>query len=157
MSGTDNTVQCGQEFLEKLFEYLSADIHIEGKTEGENGLIYELTGTTISLRDRPDLVSALTLITSQVVSRQVERRINCLLDIDGQLETRRMLLETAADDVARAVLTNGRRAVFEGLNSSERRIIHTQLKEDETVRTFSQGDERNRLLLVVADSDGQSH
>lgn len=153
MSDSIDVIEVGQEFLGKVFERLSVEIDIQGKTEDDNGLVYELSGGTTSLRSRPDLVSALTLITSQVVSRHVERRINCVLDIDGQLESRRLLLETAADDVARAVTVNGRRAVFEGLNSSERRIIHTQLKEDPTVRTFSEGNDRNRLLLVEADSD----
>ena len=79
--------------------------------------------------------------------------MNCLLDIDGQFEARRALLETAAEDAASAILKNGRRAVFTGLNASERRVVHSVLKERDDVSTRSEGDERARLLLVETVDD----
>jgi spoIIIJ-associated protein len=150
MTDTNSGLDAGNDFLNSIFEYLKFEVEITGRETDEH-LIYEFTGSTAGLKTRPDLVSALSLLTSQAVSRAVgDRRINCLIDIDGELEKRRSFLETAALDAARAVVTNGRKAVFEGLNSSERRVVHTRLKEDESVKTYSEGDDRNRLLIVEA-------
>ena len=150
MTDTISGFDAGNDFLKSIFEYLDFDVEISGRETDEH-LIYEFTGSTAGLKTRPDLISALSLLTSQAASRAVgDRRINCLIDIDGELERRRALLETAAVDAARSVAKNGRKAVFEGLNSSERRVVHTQLKEDETVKTYSEGDDRNRFLIVEA-------
>ena len=148
MSEEQSTLDSGAKFLTEVFDHLTTPINIASRADGDC-LVYELTGATESLLSRPDLVSALTLLTSQAVSRQIDRRVNCLLDIDGQLEARRALLETAAADVARAVVKNGRRAVFEGLTSSERRVVHTVLRDEDGVKTFSEGDDRSRLLMVM--------
>lgn len=147
MTEEQNTLDIGAGFLAEVFGHLDASIDIAAREDGEH-LVYELTGSTERLAARPELVSALTLLTSQAVSRQVDRRVNCLLDVDGRLEARRALLETAAADVARAVAKNGRRAVFEGLNSSERRVVHTALRDDDGIKTYSVGDDRARLLMV---------
>ncbi len=155
MSDEQAALDCGRDFLQTIFGHLSTEIDISPRLDADN-LIFELTGATESLNRRSDFVSALTLLTSQAVSRQLDRRVNCLLDVDGRLEARRALLATAAVDVGRAVTKNGRRAVFEGLNSSERRVVHTALKEDPGVRTFSEGDERARLLMVEAHHEDSS-
>ena len=137
----------GQTFLNSVLEHLSVDVDIDIKG-GDDRIVYEFSGQTEIFNRRPALVSALTVLTSQAISRVSDERLSCIIDVDGQLEARRELLEVAADDVARAVVRNGRKAVFEGLNSTERRIIHTKLKDDETVETFSEGDERVRRLIV---------
>ena len=144
-----NPSNAGQAFLNAVLEHLDVDVELTVK-ETDDRVIYEVFGETHVLKTRPALVSALTVLTSQAISRVGQERLNCVIDVDGQLEARRELLEVAADDVARAVVRNGRRAVFEGLNSTERRIIHTRLKDDETVETFSEGDERVRRLIVAS-------
>ena len=148
----DQKADSGAEFLGTVLDFLKADIEIEAR-EDDDRIIYELTGETALFKGKPDLVSALTLLTAQAASRKVEERVNCLLDIDGQFEARRALLETAAEDAAGAILKNGRRAVFTGLNASERRVVHSVLKERDDVSTRSEGDERARLLLVETVDD----
>ena len=152
MSGDSVAVDAGLAFLDGLFNQLDAEIEIVPRIEGER-LIYALNGETDILRQKPDVASAVSLLTSQAVRRETDERINCELDIDGQLELRRELLLAAADDLASAVVKNGRRAVLEGLTSSERRVVHTRLKEDETVSTYSEGNDQHRLLLIQSAGD----
>ena len=140
--------ELGQSFLNGIFQHLSAEIEVAPKGVQDGALVYELTGSIDSLQRSPDLVSAVTLLTAQAVSRSTGERANCLLDVGGTFEARRTLLATAASDIARAVKTTGRRAVFDNLSSSERRIVHTHLRDDESVETRSEGEERGRLLIV---------
>ena len=127
-------------------------INIEHRVDGDR-IVYEVSGDTELLKRRPNLVTAITLLTSQTASRLDGQRLSCVLDIDGQLESKRELLEIAAADVARAVRKNGRRAIFDGLNSTERRIVHTALKSDSFVQTESEGDEGQRRLIVRSISE----
>ena len=138
----------GQSFLEGLFGHLNLDVQVAAKSGDDNALVFELTGGVDRLKRSRDLVSAVTLLTSQAVSRVSGERTHCLLDVGGTFETRRSLLVTAAGDVGRSVAQTGRRAVFDNLSSSERRVIHTELRDDELVSTRSEGDERGRLLIV---------
>ena len=147
MEATASAISAGNEFLNGIFDALGLSIDIQHRVDGDR-IVYEVSGDTELLKRRPNLVTAVTLLTSQTASRIDGQRLSCVLDIDGQLESRRELLKIAATDVARAVQKNGRRAIFEGLNSTERRIVHTALKGDEFVETESEGDEGQRRLIV---------
>ena len=71
-----------------------------------------------------------------------------MFDLDGNLAAREALLAAAARDVAEAVVANGRRAVLEGLASTERRVVHLAIQDDARVRTWSEGEAAERHLLV---------
>ena len=147
MSEANDIIEDGRSFLSALFNHLNYSIDIEHR-DGDDAIVYELNGGVEPLETRPDLVSAITLLAAQAMSRTADKRINCLLDVGGQFEKRRALLETTADDIQRAVIQTGRKAVLEGLSSAERRVVHVRLRDSEDVETQSEGDDRNRLLLV---------
>lgn len=135
-------------FLGELCERLGLEVDLAADTDGDGALVIELTGDIERLERRPDLVSALTRLTGQATGRAVDDRVRVMLDVGGRFDARKALLEQAADDIARAVQVSGRRAVIEGLSSTERRVVHTRLADDEGVSTRSEGDERARRLLV---------
>ena len=146
---TEPTAQAsGQSFLDGLFGQLDMPVSIESKSGDGDALVYEITGEIDRLKRSPDLVSAITLLAAQAASRASGERVNCLLDVGGTYEARRELLATAASDISRAVAATGRRAVLDNLSSSERRIVHTHLRDDEEVASRSEGEERGRLLIV---------
>lgn len=65
--------------------------------------------------------------------------------VDGDREA---FLADLAGEIAEVVSRTGRRAVIEGLGSSERRLVHTALMDHGNVKTHSEGGEQNRYLLV---------
>lgn len=136
-------------FLGELCDRLDLKVELASGGTRDGAVVVELTGDGVDrLKRRPDLVSALTRLTAQAAGRAVDDRVRLVLDVGGDFEARKALLETAADDIARAVRTSGRRAVIGGLSSTERRVMHTRLAEDESVATRSEGDEHARRLLV---------
>jgi spoIIIJ-associated protein len=148
MTETTNTV--GVEFLNVIFGEMGIEVSISAGDDHEEGLVLELGGAIDPLRRQPDLISALTLLTSQVMSREAKTRQSVILDLGGAFKAREGLLATAADDLARVVVATGRRGVLDGLSSTERRIVHARLKEVDSVLTRSEGDGQNRLLIVEA-------
>jgi predicted RNA-binding protein Jag len=58
------------------------------------------------------------------------------------------LLETMAADVIDVVKHTQRRAVIEGLSSSERRKVHTMVSEDGALETESRGEGELRYMML---------
>lgn len=136
-------------FLDELCERLELKVTLAAGGVRDGAVVIEVDGDGVErLKRRPDLVSALTRLTSQAAGRVIDDRVRLVLDVGGDFEERKALLEAAADDIARAVQVNGRRAVVEGLSSTERRVMHSRLAESEAVATRSEGDERARRLLI---------
>jgi len=136
-------------FLGELCERLELKVTLEPAGTQDGAVVIEIGGDAVDrLKKRPDLVSALTRLTAQAAGRVVDDRVRLLLDVGGEFEDRKALLEAAADDIARSVQTSGRRAVVGGLSSTERRVMHTRLAEHDAVATRSEGDERARRLLI---------
>ena len=146
----DGASEAGVEFLDEIFREMGAEVTISGGDEHEEGRVLELGGQVDALRRQPDLISALTLLTSQVMSRDAKSRVSVILDLGGGFKARESLLAAAADDLARVAAETGRRGVLDGLSSTERRIVHARLKEHDSIATRSEGDGQNRLLIIEA-------
>lgn len=138
----------GRDFLKHLLDATGHKAEVSVEEAGEETYRVKLDGDVAGLGRKQDLVGALSQLTGQVISRHAEARARCVLDIGGQLDARKALLEIAADDVAATVEFTGRRAIIDGLGSTERRIVHGALTDDDRVATRSEGDGEHRLLLI---------
>jgi spoIIIJ-associated protein len=139
----------GAEFLAGVFEQLGRNITVAVDAPRADTIVLRVSGDDVGgLKRRPELVTALSQLSTQVIGRAVGERWQCVFDLDGNLAAREALLATAARDVAEAVVANGRRAVFEGLASTERRVVHLAIQDDARVRTWSEGEAAERCLLV---------
>lgn len=151
MKEFESAIGVGREFLDGLFERMDLDLEVTDGRLSDESVILRIEGDTANLRRRPDLQSAIASICSQTMARHVDvRHVRCVLDLDGDFAARKALLETAADDLARAVQVNRREAVLDGLAAGERRVVHLALKDHPEVVTRSEGDEQRRLLIVSA-------
>ena len=148
MTDSNDFEAAGAQFLENLFEQAGWSLSVDVGQARDEWHVFELEGDTKLLKSKPELVSAITLLTSQVVSRAGGSSVHCLLDFDGGFKEREAQLITLADDLARSVARNGRKAVLDSLSSSERRVVHLHLKEHEEVQTRSENIGSRRLLVV---------
>ncbi len=149
MSDQGSWTEEGARFLEGLFDRLELDLEATPRAPRDEWLVIEIGGDALDvLERRADLLSALTQLTTQAVSRASGERVQVLLDVGGGFDARKALLEQVAADAARAVSRTGRRAVIDQLSSSERRVVHTALADNAAIATRSEGDEGHRLLLI---------
>ena len=75
-------------------------------------------------------------------------RKRVVIDAGGYRERRQSALERAADQAVEDALAFGRAVELDPMNSFERRIVHTHLKDRTDVDTHSEGDEPERRLVV---------
>ena len=92
-------------------------------------------------------LDALQLLASFAVgARRTGAHILC--DANGYREQRAETLRTLARELAAEVRETGQEAVLDPLSPLERRIIHTALVDDPDVRTYSEGEEPRRYIII---------
>ncbi len=102
-------------------------------------------------------IDALQHVVARAAFRGHEgERKRVVIDAGGYRERRQSVLERAADRAAEEALSFGRAVELDPMNSFERRIVHTHLKDRGDVETHSEGDEPDRRLVVSPLEPGRS-
>jgi spoIIIJ-associated protein len=76
-----------------------------------------------------------------------ERQV--IVDAAGYRERREAALQRAADRAVSDALDFGRPVELEPMTASERRLVHTYLRDRNDIQTHSEGDEPDRRLVVT--------
>ncbi|NQU42560.1 hypothetical protein HQ520_04695 [bacterium] len=72
-----------------------------------------------------------------------------MLDVGQYRENRIERLKKVADDLCEAVLENDVEEYFDPMNSVDRKIVHTLLKDKTGIRTFSRGEDEDRKVYIA--------
>jgi spoIIIJ-associated protein len=127
--------------LRASVEVQETDEEIRATVNGEDlGLLIGKHGTTID---------ALQHLAGRVGFRGSDDRKTVVVDAAGYRERREGALHRAADQAVSDALDYGRPVELEPMSSSERRIVHTYLRDRTDVQTHSEGDEPERRLVVT--------
>jgi spoIIIJ-associated protein len=126
--------------LRASVDIVETDEEIQATVNGEDlGLLIGKHGTTID---------ALQHIAARVAYRGRADRKSVVLDAAGYRERREGALHRAADQAVEDALSYGRPVELEPMSPSERRIVHTYLRDRTEIQTHSEGDEPDRRLVV---------
>ena len=143
----------GAEFLNEIFENLGCTADVSIHEQGQT-IRYQVDGEAERLGDRSELVSALSLLTSRVLSRGGER-LDCVLDFGGQFESRARFLTYAANELAEVARASNQRILVSDLSSTERKIMHHALADTEEVATRSDGQRVRRFIIDPVDQSNE--
>jgi len=137
------------EFLVRIIKMMGMDVEVEAKQHG-NELYLEVDQGAggILIGRRGSTLAALSTIMERVVNRGEGVDVKVFVDVAGYLERRRRALVTMAAKVAEEVRATGRSVALEPMSAFERKVIHTALHHDKTVRTFSRGEGADRAVVV---------
>lgn len=131
--------------LEKMeidaeLEYSEDDESIRIDIEGENcGIIIGRRGETLD---------AFQYLASLVANKNSTEYKRVILDVEEYREKREEALIRLANKLAERVVANKKNIVLEPMNPYERRIIHSTLQDNGSVRTYSIGDDPNRKVVI---------
>jgi spoIIIJ-associated protein len=93
-------------------------------------------------------LDALQFLCNLILSRRISSDVRIVLDADNYRERRAELLQQRAMDLANEVKSRREEAELEPLPAHERRIIHSALADDPDIRTYSEGDEPDRRVVI---------
>jgi len=97
---------------------------------------------------RGDTINALEVILSSIANKASEGKVRVILDIAKYKEKRENTLKELARKLEKTVIRSNKKVVLEPMNAHERKIIHTELQESETVTTYSIGEEPRRKVVI---------
>ena len=145
----NETCENAKEFLEGLIKELNFNLSVSPEWTDE-GCLLNLSGEDahFALAENGELLDAFEVLLFQVYGRQLDREHRFVVDAEGFRQSRKSELHAMARFAADQVRKNGRPFTFGILNSTERRIIHMTLQQEDDLFTESVGDGRDRRLQV---------
>jgi spoIIIJ-associated protein len=140
-------------FLERVIELLGVEATVDVEQQGEYTVLQiEGNHLGILIGRRGETLDALQYLTNLAANRdktdQAER-VRVILDAEGYRKRRENTLRNLAYRLAEKVKREKRRAALEPMSPLERRIIHTALQDDESVETYSEGEEPFRRVVIA--------
>lgn len=150
VSVEDKATAYAMDFLSTIFKKFDLDVKIN-VTEGEEFITLDLIGKDLGILigRRGETLDALQYLTNLTVARHFEERCKIILDVEGYRSKREESLARLAKKLADRVKESGKNMSLEPMSPYERRIIHTVLQSDDQVRTFSEGEEPYRKVVIA--------
>ena len=137
-------------YVQEKEEVAETDVAIDAKME-EQSVSIDLSGENmgIVIGKRGDTLDSLQYLTSLVVNQRSDDYIKVSIDTENYREKREEALLALSTRLADKVTKTGKKFTLEPMNPYERRIIHSNLQDSETVTTYSVGSEPYRKVVIA--------
>jgi spoIIIJ-associated protein len=152
----DNLLFVSRQTVAELLEKMKIPAHVEVRygdldEEGQRPVLVDVEGDDLGvlIGRRAEILSAMQYITNLIVSKQVERWVQVVIDVQGYRARHERQLRQMAQRMADQAMKAGRRQVLEPMSASDRRIIHLELRDHPSVTTQSVGEEPTRKVTIV--------
>lgn len=142
--------EAAAEYLKKVLTQMgipSVGIEI---AEQESGALLTLTGDDIGfiIGHRGETLDSLQYLSGLVANHVEDSYYRITLDIGNYREKRKETLESLGKKMAAKALKTQRNCSLEPMNPYERRIIHTAVQEVAGVKSWSEGEELARHVVI---------
>ena len=137
-------------FINDILSAMGLEVEITASFDGETVNV-NLDGENmgIVIGKRGDTLDSIQYLTSLVVNQKSEDYIKVSIDTENYREKRKEALIKLSERLAQKVAKTGKKFALEPMNPYERRIIHSNLQENEEVTTFSVGQEPYRKVVIA--------
>ena len=141
--------QKAQNLLTEIITGSGFQLDVDSMMDDE-GCHFNMSGADVHfmLNESGEMLDALETILFQVYGKDLERTQRFTCDADGFRQSRKAELHAMARFAAQNVRKTGKPFTFGKLNSTERRIIHMSLVNEEDLHSESVGEGRDRRLKV---------
>lgn len=142
------------EFLTNLCEKMNITAEIS-YSKVENGTTFNASGENVSalIGRRGETLNAIQELLSNVVKNTGYRGERVYFDVENYKNRREISLISLAEKMANKAKKIGKPIKLERMNAYERKIIHTAIADIEGVTTYSEGEQPNRYLVIIPESD----
>ena len=147
-------IKVAEEYIKKLLDSVAKDYKVKVSMEVDEAdekflkvsVEAEDVGYLIGYRGKT--LNAFQAILGQMLSRDAKQIIRVLIDVNDYRQRRREYLKSLAYRAVKEVRDSGQSVDMPPLSAYERRIIHMTLKEEEDVRTESEGEGEERHIVI---------
>lgn len=138
-----------QRKTEELLSLLGVKAVVSVAAEGEIAQInLETDETGMLIGYHGETLEALQLVLSLMLARELGEFVRVSLEIGDYRKNREDYLQRVVDQTKQQVLAENRPISLPNLKSWERRVVHLMLQDDAEVTTESEGEGRERVLVI---------
>jgi len=148
MKKTEEVIKKIAEELLQHLEIEEPEVSLEEDEDGVFHLSIETRDSGIFIGYHGENIYALQLILSLIVYKKLGSWQRIVVDVGDWREKREEQLKRMALAAAQRVKFSGESVVMPYLSAAERRIVHLALAENPDVETRSEGEGRERRLIV---------
>jgi spoIIIJ-associated protein len=136
-------------FLHEVFAAMGLDVSVEQKRD-KDGVVLNMRGSDLGMLigRRGQTLDALQYLVNIVANRHASDYVRIILDAEHFRERRKKTLEELSLKLAARVVRTKKEIMLEPMSPQERKIIHSHLQNHPAVRTYSQGEEPNRRVVI---------
>ncbi|NCO33164.1 MAG: KH domain-containing protein [Armatimonadetes bacterium] len=144
-------------FITDILSKMDVDASPEFRGEDERNVYIQLVGEDLGILigKHGAHIDALQYLVNVILSKDPSLRKRVVLDGGGYRERREAALVDLARSTAARVKRTGASIRLAHLRADERRIVHMSLQDDHSVRTYSEGDEPDRGLVIASARKGE--
>ncbi|MFA5523714.1 MAG: RNA-binding cell elongation regulator Jag/EloR [Tissierellales bacterium] len=149
---TNDPVSLAEDFLNSVLDNMNivATVSVEKK---DTELLVDIRNISnsdmgIAIGKRGNTLDSLQYLLSLVINKNREKYIRVLVDIQNYRAKREETLIRLAHKMADKAKTYRRTVRLEPMNPYERRIIHSALQDSSNIRTYSEGEEPFRKVVI---------
>lgn len=138
------------EYLRTILGHMGVtDVTFTVKEE-ENGALISISGENVGfiIGHRGETLDALQYLAGLVSNHVDNSYYRVTLDIGNYREKRRETLEVLGRKIAAKAVRTGRNTSLEPMNPYERRIIHTAVQTVEGAKSWSEGEDLGRHVVI---------
>jgi spoIIIJ-associated protein len=142
-------IEEAKKFLLQVSEQMGAPINIEMKRDGKQ-ILFVMTGEKIALLigKRGQTLNSLQYLTQLIINRFSNQYLTVILDAEDYRNRRNDTLIQLAHRLALKAVKTGKDVALEPMPSYERKVIHTALSDNKRVKTFSDGSDPHRHIVI---------
>ncbi|QAY67495.1 RNA-binding cell elongation regulator Jag/EloR [Paenibacillus protaetiae] len=143
-------IEEAEQFLREVASTMGLQVEVQHKQTREGNYL-SLSGSGdmgMLIGRRGQTLDSLQYLVNIVANRYSDSHLRIVLDAEDFRERRRKTLEDMSDRLAGKVIRTQQEVVLEPMPAQERKVIHSQLQNHPKVKTYSQGDEPNRRVVI---------
>jgi len=145
----EDPIEETEAFIEEVAKNMGVSISVETTVE-DNNILFELSGEKIALiiGKRGQTLNALQYLVQLAINKKSDEYYRVMLDAEGYRSRREETLRKLAGRLANRAIRINKKVVLEPMPAFERKIIHTELQNNDEVKTYSEGEEPHRYLVI---------
>ena len=151
----DSVLEATEDVISKLIYHMGLTAQVSAhyddtSTDDRRVILVDVRGDDLSglIGRHAETLSAFQHVASLIVGKQTQHWVQLIVDVEGYRSRREKQIRQLANRMADQVTKTGRKVTMEPMPSSERRVVHIELRGHPAVTTESTGEEPYRKVVI---------
>ncbi len=156
LEGHDQLLDTTEAIISKLLHLMQMQAQVsahyaEQSSEDRRTIHVDIRGEDLGglIGRHAETLNAFQYVASLMVGKEAGQWVQLIVDVEGYRSRREKQLQLLARRMAEQVVKTGRRASLEPMPSSERRVVHLELRGHPAVTTESTGEDPHRKVVII--------